>query len=184
MKKKETEALEEEIEIPEGIEVKVEGSKIIIKKEGNVLERDFSTKKIVYNVQDNKLKFSASRSTRREKKLLGSIMAHVKNMLRGISKNHVYKLQICSGHFPMNVSVSGNEFVIKNFLGETIPRTLKIREGVSVKVDGSNVIVESNNKELAGQTAASIEQLTRVKARDSRIFQDGIYIIEKDGKPI
>jgi large subunit ribosomal protein L6 len=84
----------------------------------------------------------------------------------------------------MNVSVSGDTFAIKNFLGEKVPRTLKIKEGVTVKVEGTDVTVESTDIEKAGQVAADIEQLTRITNRDIRIFQDGIYIVEKSRKPL
>ena len=105
-------------------------------------------------------------------------------MIKGVAEGHVYRLKICSGHFPMNVSVSGNEFSVANFLGEKTPRKLSVKEGASVKVEGQEVVVESMNKELAGQTAADIELLTKVKGRDRRIFQDGIFIINKDGKEL
>jgi len=84
----------------------------------------------------------------------------------------------------MNCTVTGGQFVIKNFLGEKVPRIVKLRSGVTVKIDGDKVFIESPDKELAGQTAADIEQATRITGRDLRIFQDGIYIIEKAGKPI
>ncbi|MEF8758141.1 MAG: 50S ribosomal protein L6, partial [Halobacteriales archaeon] len=32
------------------------------------------------------------------------------------------------------------------------------------------------------QTAADIEQLTRVKDKDTRVFQDGVYITQKPSK--
>ena len=51
-----------------------------------------------------------------------------------------------------------------------------------VKVVGDEIIVTGLNKELVGQTAANIELATRVKKRDIRIFQDGIWIIKKPGK--
>ena len=35
-----------------------------------------------------------------------------------------------------------------------------------------------------GQTAANIENATRVRKRDPRVFQDGIYLFERDGVPI
>ena len=77
-----------------------------------------------------------------------------------------------------------NEIVIKNFLGEKVPRVLKIKEGAKVKIDGEIVLVESCDKEIAGQVAADIEKLTVIKNRDNRIFQDGIHIINKSGKQI
>ncbi len=61
---------------------------------------------------------------------------------------------------------------------------MKLKEGVSIKVEGDMINVESIDKGLAGQTAADIEQLTRRTNYDTRIFQDGIYIINKDGKEI
>ena len=110
--------------------------------------------------------------------------AKLKNNLIGVNEGYTYKLKICSGHFPMNVGVNGTEFTIKNFLGEKVPRTITLKEGASVKIEGEQIIVESIDKEKAGQVAADIEQLTRVTNRDNRIFQDGIYITEKAGKII
>ena len=105
-------------------------------------------------------------------------------MVNGVTKGHVYRMKICSGHFPMNVSIAGGEFVIKNFLGEKVPRKLKLKEGVNVKVEGQEVVIDGSALEQVSQTAASIEQLTRIRNRDLRVFQDGIYITHKDGLPV
>ena len=61
---------------------------------------------------------------------------------------------------------------------------MKIKEGVKVAVEGDKVKVEGTDKELVGQTAANIETLTKIKGRDRRIFQDGIFIINKGGKEL
>ena len=84
----------------------------------------------------------------------------------------------------MNVSISGQELIIKNFLGESVPRKVTILPGADVKVNGTEIIVSGSDKEVAGQTAARIENLCRITNRDRRIFQDGCYIIEKAGKSI
>ena len=84
----------------------------------------------------------------------------------------------------MNVRITVNKLVIKNFLGEKVPRTLEFKNGVQVKVDGDLIHVVSNSKELAGQVSADIEQLTRRPGYDTRVFQDGCYIISKDGKEL
>ena len=67
---------------------------------------------------------------------------------------------------------------------------LKNEKGIiainKVEVEPRRIIieVEGTDKELTSQQAASIEQLTRRPGYDKRVFQDGIYIIEKDGKRI
>jgi len=42
------------------------------------------------------------------------------------------------------------------------------------------VIIQGINLEDVSQTAANIEQATKVKRKDPRIFLDGIYVYEKE----
>ncbi len=84
-------------------------------------------------------------------------------------------------HFPIKTSVEGDAFIIQNFLGERSPRTAKILEGVTVEAKGENVTVSGIDKEKVGQTTANIERATKVKKRDIRVFQEGVYIISKRG---
>lgn len=174
--------LSEEVEIPSGVEVTISNKTLIAKGQKGENKRVLADPKIKVEKKENKVVVSAKKATKREKRVVGTFASHIENMLKGVTEQWVYKLKICSGHFPMNASVAKDEFVVKNFLGETVPRKLKLKQGVSVKVEGDIVLVESTDKELAGQTAADIEQLTRITNRDRRIFQDGIWIIEKVGK--
>ena len=134
--------------------------------------------------EDNVLVFESKKATQREKKVIKTHLAHLKNMITGVKEGTSYKLKICSGHFPMSVSVKGNVFEIKNFIGETVPRTLALPEGVTVKIEGQFITVEGIDKELTGQTAALIEKLTRRPGFDKRVFQDGIFIVERSGRPL
>ena len=60
-------------------------------------------------------------------------------------------------------------------------KRLQIPGDVTVDVDRFDVTVSGPNKEDVGQTAADIEQLTRVSGKDTRVVQDGVYITEKPG---
>ncbi len=177
-----------EIAVPQGVsvELKQEGdfAALVLKKGAVQNKRKFDTKQISIKSEAGKIMLSAPNEGKRNKKVMGTFAAHVKNMISGLESPHVYKLKICAGHFPMQVTLSGSVFTIKNFLGEALPRTLKIKEGAKVKISGTEIVVESSDIEIASQAAASIESLSRVRNKDSRIFQDGIYIVEKDGKPI
>ena len=176
--------IEEKILLPEGVSASLEGKTIALKGKNGELKKTFNRPYVDIEVKEGEVLFKAVRSTKREKKIVGSFVAHLKNMIKGVNEPHKYLLKICSGHFPMSVSVKGEDFIIKNFFGEKTPRTLKLKKGVDVKVDGDQVVVESISKELAGQVSADIEQLTRRCGYDSRIFQDGIWIISKDGKEV
>ncbi|MFH1399359.1 MAG: 50S ribosomal protein L6 [Candidatus Woesearchaeota archaeon] len=171
--------MEEEIEMAAGVKVSYENGIICLEGPKGVIKRKLFHPQVNVEVTGNKVKVGAKNATRREKKIIGTFVAHVNNMLEGVQQGYMYRLKICSGHFPMNVSVKDKQFIVKNFFGERIPRTLDLGEGVEVKVKGDTVEVSAASKELAGQTAASIEQLTRRTAYDRRIFQDGIYITEK-----
>jgi len=180
--KKEKKKFEGKLEIPNGVVASIANSRLKIKgKEGEV-EREFKFLGISINIQEKEIIVSSDKVAKKTKKTIGTIKAHIKNMIRGVERKYVYKLKICSGHFPMNVSVNKGEFVVKNFFGEKVPRVLKLVEGVDVKVEGDIVNVASINKEVAGQCAASIESLTRRVNYDPRIFQDGIFITNKDDK--
>lgn len=174
----------EEIEMPDGITISQDGKEISLKGPKGEATRTLYSPAIGMKVEGNKVILSVETMTKREKALVGTYRAHIKNLIKGVTEGHVYKLKICSGHFPMNVSYNNNVLSIKNFIGEKIPRELTVRKEVSLKIEGEVIVIESANKELAGNTAGAVEKLTRRPNFDKRIFQDGIYIIEKDGKTI
>ncbi|MBI5148395.1 50S ribosomal protein L6 [Candidatus Pacearchaeota archaeon] len=172
-----------EVEIPKGAQVEINGHSLIVSGEKGKLSRTF---KVKMEKKDDKIIIEVKKGNKREKKNVSSIVAHIKNMLQGVQAYYEYKLQICPVHFPIKVAVSGDkkEVIIQNFLGEVKERKAKIFENVNVEVKGDIITILSTDKEAAGQTAANIETATKIKSRDRRIFQDGIFIIEKAGKKI
>ncbi len=173
--------VKEEIAIPEKVRVNIDGSLVAVKGPKGEVKRELKHPRVSIKVENGKVILESKNATRREKKILYTFVSHIKNMLQGVLECYAYKLKICAAHFPMNASVAGNEFIVKNFLGENSPRKLRLREGVNVKVDGDIVSVESADLELAGLTASQIELLTRIRNRDRRVYQDGIFIISKGG---
>ncbi len=173
------------IELPNKVVGSFSNDYLIVKGPKGEVKRAINQKNVSVNVDANKIIIESIKETKREKKNMGSLLAHIKNMITGVSvDNYVYTSRICSGHFPMNVSLSGNKFIVKNYLGEKSPRILKIKDGVNVKIDGSLIHVTSPDKDIAGQVSADIEQLMRRTKYDNRVFQDGIWIISKAGKEL
>lgn len=180
MKKK----LYQTIEIPEGVEVSVEENTIVVKGPEGENKREFKTLGLDFEKKGNNVVIGSEKSTKMEKKYMNTITAHIKNMIKGVQKKFEYKLKVCSSHFPVTIDIKEREGIIKNFLGEKVPRKVKIPEKVEVKKDNDFLIVTSLDKELAGQAAANFEKATNIRKKDRRIFQDGIFIVNKNGKEI
>ena len=176
--------LVKEIELPQGITAQLAEAVLKIKGPKGEAERKFLHPKIAVLIGGAKIILSSPKATKRERTIIGSFVAHITNMINGVQEPHIYKLKICSGHFPMNVSVSGEELLIKNFLGESVPRKVKIIKGADVKVNGDEIVINGIDKEVAGQMAARIESICRITNRDIRIFQDGCYMTHKGGKDL
>ncbi len=175
--------LREEIEIPNGMTASIEETVLIIKKDNNEIKRELNSL-IEIKVEGNKIILEAKKSSKREKMVFGTLAAHIKNIIRGLNEKFKYKLQAVSVHFPMTLSIDKekNELLVKNFLGEKTDRRIKLVEGADVKINKDIIEIESANKELAGQCAANIEKGTKIRNKDRRIYQDGVYIIEKPGR--
>lgn len=172
------------IKIPE--EVKIDLDENILSArgpEGEVVKK-FNINKLELSKKDDFLSVGSKKATKKEKKMMNTIASHIKNMIQGVQKKWEYRLKVCYSHFPINVSIEGNNAEIKNFLGEKIPRKVKIPDNVEVKIDKDIIIISSVDKEIAGQASANFETATKVKKRDRRVFQDGIFIINKAGKEI
>ena len=169
----------ETIPIPEDVTVNVENSEVTVKGNGGEIKRNFNHNNITISNDDENVTISVAFPNKKDKAMGGTIKSHVSNMIYGVKHGFTYKMKIVYAHFPMTVKVKGNIVSIDNFLGERSPRTAKIIGDVKVSVKGDDVTITGINKEHVGQTMANIEQATKIKGRDPRIFQDGIYLVDK-----
>jgi len=172
------------IELPEGVQATIVDDVITIKADGKEVVKTVRPGRVTLEVEGNQVKLDAKGATRRESKMIGTIWAHVNNMIKGVKEGFEYKMEVCNVHFPMNVKAEGDKIIIKSFLGEKVNRQANIVPGTKVEIKGSQITITSVNIENAGQTAANIEKATRLTGRDRRIFQDGIFITEKNGRKI
>ncbi|MFA5049707.1 MAG: 50S ribosomal protein L6 [Candidatus Micrarchaeia archaeon] len=160
-----------EFEPKENAAIQATGSIITIKGPKGELKRDFGPKVLVF-LEGKKIKVSA-----KQKEMLNTVRGHIENMIHGVNNEFSKKMKIVYSHFPITVEVKGSIILVKNFLGEKSPRKAKINGKCKVLVKGAEVLITGLNKEEVGQTAANIRIATKIKNRDLRIFQDGIYII-------
>jgi len=176
--------LYQKIEIPEGIEAEIAGRILKIRGPEGEIKKKFNANNLEFKKEDNKIILGNKKATKKEKKLMNTLVSHIKNMIKGVQEKFEYQLKICFSHFPITVEIKDKGAIIKNFLGEKIPRKTKIPEGAEVEIDKEIIKVRSADKELAGQVAANFEIATKIRKRDKRVFQDGIFIINKAGREI
>jgi large subunit ribosomal protein L6 len=160
------------------------GGMLAVKGPKGEVSRAFAYPGIALAIEGKDVTLTAPKASRKEKRMLYTFRAHILNMLKGVQEQYVYNLKACSSHFPMTITVTGNKLIIKNFLGEKVPREVAFKPGVKVTASGDQVTVESPDLDLAGEAASKIELATFVSERDRRVFQDGIYITHKAGVPV
>ncbi|MXR20284.1 50S ribosomal protein L6 [Halobacterium bonnevillei] len=171
-----------EIEIPDEVTAEVDHLDLTVEgPEGSVTRRLWYPD-ISVSTEDDVVVVESDADDAKTLSTVGTFESHVENMVHGVTEGWEYRLQVHYSHFPMQVEVEGDEVVIQNFLGEKAPRRTPIRGDTEVAVDGEEVTLNGPSIEDVGQTAADIEQLTRVTDKDTRVFQDGVYIVEKPAK--
>jgi large subunit ribosomal protein L6 len=168
------------IQVPEDVGVSFEGKKISVKGTKGALTRDFSFAPVAIEGEGKNVRVWATWPRKKEAALVGTIYSHIQNMITGVTKGFSYKLKIVFSHFPISVKVQGKTLVIENFTGERRARVVKIVGDVKVKIEAEDIIVEGINLEEVSQTAANIEQATRVRRKDPRVFLDGLYVYERN----
>jgi len=174
----------ESIDIPEGVSCEIEGNSLTCKKENLEVTKTIQISSSVVKIDGNQIQIVSEKANKKIKSYMKTFAAHIRNLFKGLNENFVYELEICHVHFPMTVKVEGDKLSISNYLGEKEKRFAKILPDVKVDVKGNKITVSSHNLENAGQTAANIEKASKITNKDRRVFQDGIFMTNKNGRMI
>jgi len=174
-----TTLFEKSTPILEGTTVTIEDRKVTVQGPKGELVRDFSHVDVDIRKTRNNILISVEYPRSRQIALVGTILAHIKNMMLGVTHGVIYKMKVVFAHFPPNVKIEGDRLIVENFYGEKASRRSNIPPGVTVTVQGDDVILEGIDIELVGQTAANIQHSTKLRRKDPRKFHDGIYVYEK-----
>jgi large subunit ribosomal protein L6 len=167
------------IQVPDGVAVNLEGRKVTVTGAKGTLERDFSSIPVSIDAEGGTVRVWAEWPRKKEAALVGTIHSHIQNMIKGVQTGWTYKIKIVFSHFPISAKVQDKTVLIENFTGERRARKAKIIGDVKVKVEAEDILVQGLNLEDVSQTSANIEQATKVKKKDPRVFLDGLYVYER-----
>jgi large subunit ribosomal protein L6 len=156
------------VEIPNGVNVALNKDSFTVSG---------SNGKVTYKFKDVSLSLDSGRVkiSGEEKVQVNTTQALLKSAIKGVMEGYTMKLQMVYAHFPFTLEQKGSVIYIKNFLGEKKPREAKIVGDTKIKVEKEFIILSGPDKYAVGQTAANLKSATRIKDKDPRVFQDGIY---------
>lgn len=170
---------EKRIEIPSDCQVTLDTKTVTVSGAKGSLQREFPEPQTTLKIDGNELVATTNFNRKRARALVGTAIAHVRNMIIGVQHGYTYEMKIVFSHFPMSVEVQGDELLIKNFIGERGVRKARLIGNVEVKTTEDDVIISGIDIEAVSQSAANIQLATKIRGKDRRVFLDGIYVIRK-----
>jgi large subunit ribosomal protein L6 len=177
-------AIDEELEVPKDVSLEITPDMhVIVKGKKGEITKDLAHAKFIeISHVGKKVLFHVDFPRKNQVALVGTLKNIILNMILGVQKGYTYKMKIVYSHFPITVETpkrGSSQVLIKNFIGERAPRITHTIGDVKVTANKEEVIVSGVDKESVGQTCGNIQLKCRIKDKDKRIFQDGIYVFEK-----
>jgi large subunit ribosomal protein L6 len=172
-------AAERKVKIPDGVKTSLDGMHLRVTGPKGQLSRNVRFPQVNVTCDGNEVVIATESRRKEITAMVGTLEAHTKNMVRGVTEGYEYRMKVVYSHFPIQLKLQGNRLEIANFLGEKKARYARIEEGVTAKVGNDEVVLTGIDRELVGTTAANIEHATHIRDRDPRVFQDGIYMVQR-----
>lgn len=171
--------LAHEVGLAEGVTASVGDRFITVKGPLGTVKKRFDRVHVNMEVKDGKVRIVPFTGRKKDVVSANTMSSLVRNMVTGVTKGYTYKLKVVFAHFPVTVKVKGKTVNVENFVGERSARVTDIVGDCKVSVEGDDIIIKGVSLEDVGQTSANLEQATKIKRKDQRIFLDGIYVYEK-----
>lgn len=140
------------IEIPAGVDVKVEGNKVTVKGPKGELNKEFD-KDMEIKLEEGVLTVSRPSESKKHKALHGLTRTLIFNMIEGVTNGYKKELEIVGTGY--RAAKNGNKLALT--LGFSHPLELEDPAGIKVEVPKPNsIIIEGIDKEKVGAYAAHI----------------------------
>ena len=167
------------VEIPSGVEVKLDGQTITV-KEPKGTETVTVRDEIKMSVQDNHIILEPLNDERKTGALHGLSRTLVANAIEGVSKGFEKKLEIQGVGYRANMEGTKLNLV----LGFSHPVLIDPPEGITITVDANTKIsVKGSNKQTVGDVAAAIRSKRPPEVYKGKgVRYEGEYIRRKAGK--
>jgi large subunit ribosomal protein L6 len=143
------------ITIPEGVTVKIEGSKIVVSGPKGTLEEKFPPE-LKISLEGGQVVVSPKTNTRQARALFGTVRTLIANMIQGVTGGFRKTLKLMGIGF--RAKMEGTNLVLS--LGFSHPVVVEPALGIKFEVEGADTIkISGINKAAVGQVAAKIRML-------------------------
>ena len=158
------------MDIPGGVTITIEGSLVKAKGPKGESQKQFRVRNVSIKSDGKKVDVECADPT-----VKGTVEAHIRNLVKGVQEGYVRKMKMIYAHFPFTLETKGDTLLVKNMLGEKLPRRFKIIGKTKIEVKGQEVTISGPSKDDVGQTIANMKTALKIREKDPRVFQDGIY---------
>jgi len=179
MSTKQLEKFSTEVEIPENVKVSMKSYMLHVEGPLGKTYKNFQKIPVDIEITDDKVSLKAQGTRNSNYAIMNTARSIIRNLMEGVIEGYTIKMKVVFSHFPINIKVEGKQVLIENFQGERAPRITKIWGDTKVVPKGDDVIITGHVLTDVTQTAAEIENKSRVKNKDHRVFLDGVYKFEK-----
>ena len=165
------------IEIPQGVEVKIDGTTVTVKGPKGTLTQTFLD---VVTIKQEENKIVVTRKDDSVKNIHGLTRTLVANMVKGVTEGFTKELEI--GGVGYKAQKQGKKVILT--LGFSHPVEVEEPEGITIDVPTPNsIIVKGIDKQLVGQVATDIRKYRQPEPYKGKgIKYAGERIRRKEGK--
>ncbi|HLA22371.1 MAG TPA: 50S ribosomal protein L6 [Nitrosopumilaceae archaeon] len=179
MSTKQIEQHEFSLPVPENVKVSLTKKMLSVEGPLGKTRKDFKKIPVDLQVNGKNVIIKSLGTRKKDYAIFNTVKSIIKTLVEGVQKGYTFKMKIVYAHFPITVKVKDENILVENFQGERAPRVSKIRGDTKIVTKGDDVILTGSVLTDVAQTAASLQQNTKVKNKDHRVFLDGIYLFEK-----
>jgi len=168
------------ISIPEGVEVKIEGTRVRVKGPRGVLEQGFRSE-IAINEEDGVLRLTRDSDEPQVRALHGLTRALLNNMVVGTSKGFEKTLEVHGVGY--RAELKGSTLVLNVGFSHSVE--MPPPDGISYEVDtrAGIIKIQGIDKQLVGQVASDIRKVRPPEPYKGKgIRYQGEYVRRKAGK--
>jgi large subunit ribosomal protein L6 len=140
------------IEIPSGVDVKLDNNKITVKGPKGTLERELHSE-IDVRIEDNSIIVSRPKEEKKYHAIQGLTRSLINNMVEGVTKGFEKSLELVGVGY--RAQLQGNKLILN--VGYSQPVEMVPAEGIQLEVPKpNNIIIKGCDKEAVGQFAAEV----------------------------